>query len=301
MKVHKAISEIEKVFLGKKHIVEYSLACFFAKGHLLLEDIPGVGKTTLALSIAKVLGLEFRRVQFTSDLMPSDITGSSIYNRQKGEFIFKKGPIFTNVFLADEINRASPKTQSALLEAMAEKQVTADGVTYRLPEPFFVIATQNPVEQYGTFPLPESQKDRFTIKLSIGYPERDIEREILKGEDPLKRVKVMNPVIEKEHLAKLLNEVENCYISGEVIEYILDIVKYSREHPSIITGVSTRGARHLLNVSKALAYIRNRDFVIPDDVRELAKFALSHRIVVREGENAEVIMEDIINSVKAPA
>jgi len=189
MNIERAIEEIEHFFIGKRHIVELSLACLLSRGHLLLEDIPGVGKTTLALALANVFGLEFRRMQFTSDLMPSDITGSFIFDRSKNSFVFKRGPIFTNVFLADEINRAPPKTQSALLEAMAERQVTADGYTFPLPSPFFVIATQNPVEQYGTFPLPESQKDRFSVRLKIGYPERDTEKNILKGEDPLQKVK----------------------------------------------------------------------------------------------------------------
>ena len=300
MIIEKAIEEIGRIFLGKKHIIEYSLACLISRGHLLLEDIPGVGKTTLALSIAKTLGLEFKRVQFTSDLMPSDITGSSVYEKNKGDFIFKRGPIFTNVFLADEINRSSPKTQSALLEAMAERQVTADGVTYKLPEPFFVIATQNPLEQFGTFPLPESQKDRFTMRLHIGYPERLIEKEILKGEDPLKKVKTINPILSREDILLIIEKAEKCYISEEIIDYILDIVQLSREHPSVLTGISTRGARHLLNVAKALAYIRGRDFVIPDDVKELSIAVLSHRIIVKEEVSAEEVIKDIISSVKMP-
>ncbi len=300
MDVNKAIEEIEKVFLGKRKIIEYALACFLAKGHLLLEDIPGVGKTTLALSIAKVLGLDFKRIQFTSDLMPSDITGSFIFDKNKGDFVFKRGPIFTNLLLADEINRASPKTQSALLEAMAERQVTVEGYTYDLPHPFFVIATQNPVEQFGTFPLPESQKDRFTLKLNIGYPQRDIEKEILKGEDPLRKVKELKTIFNKDSLTELIESVRKCYVSDEVIDYILDIVTASRENNMIITGISTRGAIQLLNVSKALAFIRGRDFVIPDDIKELSVYALSHRIVVKEGINPESLIEELVNNVNVP-
>ncbi len=300
MNVKRAIEEIEHFFIGKRHIVELALACLVSRGHLLLEDIPGVGKTTLALAVAKVFGLEFKRMQFTSDLMPSDITGSFIFDQSRGEFVFKKGPIFTNVFLADEINRAPPKTQSALLEAMAEKQVTADGNTFPLPSPFFVVATQNPVEQYGTFPLPESQKDRFSIRLRIGYPERETEKEILKGEDPLQRVKAMKPVLRKEDLENLQKRADSCYVSDDVIDYVLDIIQRTREHPSILTGVSTRGAMQLLKVSRAMALLRGRDFVIPDDVRDVAPFVLSHRIIPREEADGESVIREIVEEIKIP-
>ncbi len=300
MDVKRAIEEIEHFFIGKRHVVELALACLISRGHLLLEDIPGVGKTTLALAVAKVFGLEFKRMQFTSDLMPSDITGSFIFDQSKGEFVFKKGPIFTNVFLADEINRAPPKTQSALLEAMAEKQVTADGNTFPLPSPFFVVATQNPVEQYGTFPLPESQKDRFSVRLRIGYPERETEKEILKGDDPLQGVKAMKPVLRKEDLEDLQKKADNCYVSDDVIDYVLDIVQRTREHPSILTGVSTRGAMQLLRVSRAMALLRGRDFVIPDDVRDVAPFVLGHRIVPREEADGESVLREIVDEIKIP-
>ncbi len=300
MDVKRAIEEIEHFFIGKRHVVELALACLISRGHLLLEDIPGVGKTTLALAVAKVFGLEFKRMQFTSDLMPSDITGSFIFDQSKSQFVFKKGPIFTNVFLADEINRAPPKTQSALLEAMAEKQVTADGNTFPLPFPFFVVATQNPVEQYGTFPLPESQKDRFSVILKIGYLGRETEKEILRGEDPLQRVKAMKPVLKKEDLEYLQRRADNCYVSDDVIDYVLDIVQRTREHPSILTGVSTRGAMQLLRVSRAMALLRGRDFVIPDDVKDVAPFVLSHRIVPREETDGEAVLKEIVEEIKIP-
>jgi MoxR-like ATPases len=235
---------------GKEKAIELTLICLFSKGHLLIEDLPGLGKTTLAIGIAKTLGLNYGRVQATSDLLPSDIIGVSIYNKNTNEFEFKPGPIFNNIILVDEINRATPKTQSALLEAMGEKQVTVDGKTYKLPQPFFVIATQNPVEQYGTFPLPESQLDRFLMKISIGYPSREAEKEIIKGGSKREELYKIQPFITKEEIIKIQEEIKNVYVSDKIADYILDIVWATRESKYLESGLSTRGTLAIVNTAK---------------------------------------------------
>ncbi|RMH07647.1 MAG: MoxR family ATPase, partial [Aquificota bacterium] len=252
------VSEIKKVIKGKDDVISYALVCLLSGGHLLLEDVPGVGKTTLALALSRVLGLSFSRVQFTSDLLPSDILGVSVYDQSKKAFVFKQGPIFSNIFLADEINRATPKTQSALLEAMAEGKVSVDGVTYELPKPFFVIATQNPIEQHGTFPLPESQLDRFSMRLSLGYPDFDTEVQILRGENPLESVERLKPVVKINDITATMHSIKRVYVSQEVAQVCVSIAQRTRNHPSILLGVSTRGLVHLVSCAKALAYFRGR-------------------------------------------
>ncbi len=294
------MDEVSKVVRGKEEVVLRAVTCLLAGGHLLVEDIPGVGKTTLALALARAMDLSFSRIQFTSDLLPSDITGSSVFDQARKEFVFKEGPIFHNVVLADEINRATPKTQSALLEAMAERQVTVDGNTYRLPEPFFVIATQNPVEHYGTYPLPESQMDRFMMRISVGYPDRETEKDIVMGINPLEKVGAVRKVTTKEEILESISKVKDVYLSPEVAEFIVSIVRATREDPRILLGVSPRGAIHLAQCSRALAFVKGRDFVVPEDVIETAPHVLSHRIITREGAENEGVVKEILQKVEVP-
>ncbi len=298
MKVGEVIQEVSKALRGKEEVIEKALLCLLAEGHLLIEDVPGVGKTTLALSLSKVLDLSFARIQFTTDLMPSDITGTSIFDQRKKDFVFKEGPIFNNVVLADEINRATPKTQSALLEAMAEKQVTVDGVTYPLPRPFFVIATQNPMDHYGTFPLPESQLDRFTMRISVGYPSPEVEVSMVSGTSPIELVQNLRVVLSKKDLLGILEEVKRVFIGEDVAKVVVDLVRFTREDPRVILGVSPRGSIHLATVSKAKAYLRERDFVVPEDVLEVAPYVLSHRMIVREGSSGEEVIKDAVKTLK---
>ena len=292
--------EVSKVLKGKENEVEKAVVCLLSGGHLLIEDVPGTGKTTLALALSRVLGLSFSRIQFTSDLLPSDITGVNVFNPKTREFEFKKGPIFSNVVLADEINRATPKTQSALLEAMGEKQVSVDGVTYKLPEPFFVIATQNPIEQYGTYPLPEAQLDRFSMKISLGYPSPEYEKEIVQGINPQERINSIEVLYSAEEVLRAMEEVKKVFLSPEVAEYIVEIANNLRNHPQVILGPSTRSLVHLANASRALAYVRERDFVVPEDVIELLPFVMSHRLITREDVKPEEVLKEVINSVEIP-
>ncbi|WP_299228178.1 MoxR family ATPase [Sulfurihydrogenibium sp.] len=287
---------------GKEKAIELTLICLFSKGHLLIEDLPGLGKTTLAIGIAKTLGLDYGRVQATSDLLPSDIIGVSIYNKNTNEFEFKPGPIFNNIILVDEINRATPKTQSALLEAMGEKQVTVDGKTYKLPQPFFVIATQNPVEQYGTFPLPESQLDRFLMKISIGYPSRVAEKEIIKGGSKREELYKIQPFISKEEIIKIQEEIKNVYVSDKIADYILDIVWATRESKYLESGLSTRGTLAIVSTAKTNAYMEGRDFVIPEDIKKLYKYVIPHRVIFKpeyESQKEEII-KTIVESIPTP-
>jgi len=300
MNIKRVISEVSKIVRGKEEIIAQALTCFLAQGHLLIEDIPGVGKTTLALSLAKVMDLSFSRIQFTSDLLPSDITGTSVFDRSRGEFVFREGPVFRNVVLADEINRATPKTQSALLEAMAERQVTVDGNTYPLPQPFFVIATQNPLEHYGTYPLPESQMDRFMMRLSLGYPDPEVEREIVMGMNPLDRVSTLKRIASAQEILEAIREVRGVYISPEVADFIIAIAVQTRRDPAVLLGVSTRGVIHLAQCARATAYIKGRDFVVPEDVIEIAPCVLSHRLLVREGADRESVVRDILQRIEVP-
>lgn len=287
---------------GKVKALKLSVIALLADGHLLIEDLPGVGKTTLALALARCFGLDFARIQATSDLLPSDITGVSIYNKTTGEFEFRPGPIFKNIVLVDEINRATPKTQSALLEAMGEKQVTVEGKTYKLPQPFFVIATQNPIELYGTFPLPEAQLDRFIMKISIGYPPRSAEKEILRGGSKREELHNINPFLSKDDILFIQNQVKEIYISDKITEYILDIVSATRKSKYLYAGLSTRGALAIVATAKANAYLNKRDYVIPEDIRELAEFVITHRVIFKEeyeGSKREII-RSLVESIKTP-
>jgi len=300
MDIKAVVDEVSRVVKGKEEVILKALTCFLSGGHLLIEDVPGVGKTVLVLSLAKAMDLSFARIQFTSDLLPSDITGNSIFDQSKRDFVFKEGPIFNHIVLADEINRATPKTQSALLEAMAEGHVTIDGNTYHLPEPFFVVATQNPVEHYGTYPLPESQLDRFAMKIAVGYPPQEVEKEILMGANPLTLIEEVRKVASVRDIMRAREEVKKVYISPEVADMIMDIVSRTRNDPNIVLGVSTRGALHFAQCARALAYIRERDFVVPEDVLEVALPSLSHRIITREESGGEEVIKSILSEVKVP-
>jgi MoxR-like ATPase len=291
------IREVERVVVGKREVVEDAVVGLLCAGHLLLEDIPGVGKTTLAKSLARGIGSQFRRVQFTPDLLPTDITGSSVFNQRTAEFEFRPGPIFANVVLADEINRATPKTQSALLEAMEEFQVTLDGDTRPLPAPFFVIATQNSVEMTGTYPLPEAQLDRFFLRLSIGYPSRASEAAILSGHqatDPLDKVQA---VATPSEIVALQAAVRQVYVHESLVEYIVDVVRATRESPLLTMGSSPRGSLHLMRASQARAALHGAEFVRPDDVKAMASAVLGHRVIPR----AEVRMRSVGQGLAAIA
>ena len=290
---------------GKEAALRLSLISFFSRGHLLIEDLPGLGKTTLAIGIARALGLSFGRIQCTSDLLPTDITGLSIYNKTAGEFEFHHGPIFNNIVLCDEINRATPKTQSALLEAMGEQQVTIEGKTYKLPDIFCVIATQNPVEQYGTFPLPESQLDRFMMKINIGYPSHHAEKEILKIGSTREELHSVEPVMDPDEVTKTQDDIENnIFVSDKVLDYALAIIHASRRNALLTAGLSTRGALTLINTAKTNAYFRGRDFVIPEDIKELAEFTIPHRVLFKEeyeNINKREIIKSFIEEIPTPA
>jgi len=282
---------------GKVRAVRLSVIALLSGGHILLEDIPGLGKTTLALALSGGLGLSFGRVQCTSDLLPSDITGISIFNREENRFRFMKGPIFNNIVLADEINRAMPRTQSAMLEAMEEHRVTVDGVTYPLAEPFLVIATQNPVDQAGTYPLPDSQMDRFIIRSGIGYPPDDIEKEIFRHGSIRDDLRNISPLLSAEDILEARQAVkEGVYISEKVTEYIFAIVAKTRSHPLIVTGISTRGGINLVEAAKANAYLEGREYVAPGDVQAIAAPVGSHRLICRQ-ENKNLNKEEILDSI----
>jgi MoxR-like ATPase len=271
-------NRLNEVVLGKESIVRLSLACLLARGHLLIEDHPGVGKTTLAHSLARVLGLDFNRVQFTSDMLPADVTGVSIFDAEQHAFRFHPGPIFNSVVLADEINRASPKAQSALLEAMEERQVSVDGRTHPLPDPFFVIATQNPHEQAGTFPLPESQLDRFMMTLSMGYPSRESEQALLQGGDRNRILAGMEPVLDAAGVLELQRAVDEIHTSDALTGYVLDLLERSRESDFIETGLSPRAGLAVIRSARAYAMLNGRDSVLPEDVKSVAGAVIGHRI-----------------------
>jgi len=304
-KIDFIIKSLSNYLQGKDVPLRLSLVSFFSRGHLLIEDLPGLGKTTLAIGIARSLGLTFGRIQCTSDLLPTDITGLSIYNKSTGEFVFHPGPIFNNIVLCDEINRATPKTQSALLEAMGEKQVTIEGKTYKLPRLFSVIATQNPVEQFGTFPLPESQLDRFMMKISIGYPSRDAEKEILKLGSKREELYTIEPVMNKEEVVRIHADIEaNVYVSDKILDYTLTIIEATRKNGYLTAGLSTRGALTLISTAKANAYFRGRDFVIPEDIKELSGYTIPHRVLFKEEYETldkKEIIQSLIEAIPTPA
>ena len=275
------IDRISEVIVGKRDVLLLVLTAVLARGHVLFEDLPGLAKTLIARSFAQVLGMDFRRIQFTPDLLPSDITGSHIFDRNRSEFVLAPGPIFAHVILADEINRATPKTQSALLEAMQEAQVSIGGETRPLPDPFLVIATQNPIEYEGTFPLPEAQLDRFLIRLAVGYPEEAEEIEILQRRIGRKSDEIsLTPVCGTEDLLKMQSAVEDVHVSRDVERYVVDIVRRTRHHASLYVGASPRGSLALIKLARARAAIDGRDFVIPDDIKELAIAGLAHRLLL---------------------
>jgi MoxR-like ATPase len=289
---------------GKGRAIRLCLMALLTGGHILLEDIPGLGKTTMALAFASALGLSFGRVQCTSDLLPSDITGLSIYDRVEGRFTFVKGPIFNNIVLIDEINRAMPKTQSALLEAMEERRVTVEGVTYPLPDPFLVLATQNPVEQVGTYPLPESQLDRFIMKSGIGYPPEDVEKGILRHGSIREEILHIPALVSHDDILEAIRTVRSSvYLGEKVTEYVYAIIKATRNHPLILTGISTRGGIGLVDAAKAAAFLRGRAFVAPEDVKEVAQVVCPHRLIIRpeqEGVDKEQILNAILKEIPIP-
>jgi len=276
--VARVIEAAGRIILGKEAQVRLSLACLMARGHLLIEDLPGVGKTTLAHVLARSLGLHFQRIQFTSDMLPADIIGVSIYERESGAFKFHPGPIFAQVILADEVNRATPKTQSALLEAMEEHQVTAEGETRKLPEPFFVIATQNPSEQVGTFPLPESQLDRFLMRIELGYPDRDAERALLSGADRRDLLAGLDPCLAPGELVEVQEDVQHVYVAPALLDYVQAIVEHTRRSPEFAAGLSPRAALALVHSARAWALIEGRDKVIPEDVQAVLPGVAAHRL-----------------------
>jgi MoxR-like ATPase len=296
---------VGRVIVGKSEAIELLLVALFCQGHVLLEDVPGIGKTTLAKTLARSLGCSFRRIQFTPDLLPSDITGVSVFNQQTELFEYRPGPVMSQVVLADEINRAGPRTQSALLEAMQERQVTVDGVSRPLPVPFMVLATQNPIELEGTFPLPEAQIDRFLMRVGLGYPEYDEEREILRRfrqDDPLEQVQA---VLEVDDIRRGIALCRQVFVHAAVEDYILDLTRASRLGEAISLGVSPRGSLALYHTSQALAAIRGRDYVIPDDVKHLAMPVLAHRLILSpdarlRGRSPEEVLSDLVDQVPVP-
>jgi MoxR-like ATPase len=299
------IENVEKVIVGKRQVIEYFLACILANGHILFEDIPGVGKTMLCRAMAISLGMSFKRIQFTPDLLPSDITGVSVFNQKTQEFEFKPGPVFANLILADEINRATPRTQSSLLECMEERQVTVEGFSIKLPRPFIVMATQNPIEYEGVFPLPEAQLDRFLMKLSIGYPSYEDEFEIIKIQKFKHPIESLQPVASLEDVISLQEKIKEVYIDETIIQYILDIVTATRKHSDIVVGASPRASLAMYRSSQTLAYIRGRDYVLPDDIKEVAPLVLSHRIILKSesylrGYTQKGVISTILMSVEVP-
>jgi len=276
--INKAIDVVGEILLGKEQQVKLAITCFLAKGHLLIEDLPGMGKTTLAQCLARVMGLDYERIQFTSDLLPADILGVSIFDREASQFRFLSGPVFTQVLLADEINRTTPKTQSALLEAMEERQVTIEGETRPLPDPFFVIATQNPLTQAGTYPLPESQLDRFLMRISLGYPNRASEQQLLKGVDPRVKMKKVGTVIDHEQLVELQEQVNYVKATDQLLDYLQRLVDFTRYDESFSYGLSPRGAMSWLRAAKAWALVEGREHLLPDDLQTVLPSVVGHRV-----------------------
>ncbi len=298
--LNKAITDIGQVILGKENQIKLALSCLLARGHCLIEDQPGVGKTTLAHTMAQVMGLMFHRIQFTSDLLPADVLGVSVFNREQSTFEFHPGPIFSQFILADEINRATPKTQSALLEAMEEHQVTVEGETRELPEPFFVIATQNPTHQVGTYPLPESQLDRFLMRIDLGYPDKNAERQLLEGEDRRTIIKSLKPVFTREQLFNTQQLASSLHVSPAILDYIQAILEFTRHSSAFEFGLSPRGGLALLNAAKAYALIEGQKYVLPEHVQTILPAVANHRLPVhldtstkQQKSAAQHIMESI--------
>ena len=303
--IERIAENVEKVIIGKRSAIELILIALLCEGHVLIEDVPGIGKTTLAKAIARSLGCSFRRIQFTPDLLPSDVTGISFFNQKQSEFEFRPGPIIAQIVLADEINRATPRTQSALLEAMEERQITVDGETRALPRPFVVLATQNPIELEGTFPLPEAQIDRFLLQIKLGYPSAAEESQMVQRFEQQSPLDALEPVMTDTELRGLSVEVHKVRVEESVRNYIVGIVRATREHPAVELGASPRGSLALHRTSQALAAIRGRDFVIPDDIKYMAPFVLTHRVMISpqtrlRGRTASEILREVVGSVPVP-
>jgi MoxR-like ATPase len=299
---------LRSIIRGQDHIVRLALVSLFARGHLLIEGVPGVGKTTLAHTIARALNVDFQRVQFTADMLPSDVLGISMFSAAEQKFEFKRGPVFTNILLADEINRTTPKTQSALLEAMNENQVTMDRDSYPLPQPFLVIATQNPIEHHGTYPLPESQMDRFLMRLHMGYPAPESERQILRAEAGAARLDDVQPILAGDEVVAIQDEVTRVRVDDSLVEYALNIVNRTRESTYLSLGVSPRGSLMLYRAAQSMAYVDGREFTTPEDFKALAVPVFAHRVVVngrysstaKKSEQAEQILREIVEGVAVP-
>jgi len=304
-RIQRIFDNVGQVIVGKHDVAELAMVALLAEGHLLIEDVPGIGKTTLAKAIARSIGCSFSRIQFTPDLLPSDVTGISYFNQKSQEFEFRPGPILSQVVLADEINRATPRTQSALLEAMQERQVTVEGHTRHLPPPFIVLATQNPIELEGTFPLPEAQIDRFLMRIRIGYPSEEEENDLLlryEQEDPLEH---LQPVVTAEEVVTMQREIRSVRVEESVREYLVQVVRATREHPSVSLGVSPRGTLALYRAAQALAVLRGREYVLPDDVKTLTPHVLTHRILISpqtrlRGRTPEEIVAEIVDQIPVP-
>jgi MoxR-like ATPase len=299
------VDNVEKVIVGKRDTVELTAICLMCQGHLLIEDVPGVGKTMLAKALSKSIGGVFKRIQFTPDMLPSDVTGTSIYNQKTGEFEFRAGPIMAQIVLADEINRATPKTQAALLEAMEEKQITVDGVTRELHSPFLVLATQNPIEYEGTFPLPEAQLDRFLMRIALGYPSQQQQINILDAQQFKHPIESLSQITNAEELVSVQEQLKHVHAAPLIKQYVVQIVDATRSHPDVYLGASPRGALTLYRTSQARAALQGRDYVIPDDVKALVNAALSHRIIISpsariKGVNTADVLEEILNKTPVP-
>lgn len=305
LNAQRVVAEIEKVIVGKTETIRRAVMTMLCDGHLLIEDIPGVGKTTLAKALARTIGGEFRRIQFTPDLLPADVTGSSVFNQKEAQFEFRPGPIFGNVVLVDEINRATPKTQSALLEAMEERQVTTDGETRVLPKPFFVIATQNTIEMTGTYPLPEAQLDRFFSRISLGYPDKGAEVSILDRQQIAHPIESVSQILEPEQVVEMQAAVREVFVHDSVKEYIVEIIRATRESNQLIAGSSPRGSLFLMRAAQAYAAMDGSDFVRPDDVKAVGVPVLAHRVIPRaevrsRGAGGDQVIERILDAVPAP-
>src|SRR4030043_2165949 len=294
---------IESVIKGKRSAVKMAVVTLLGRGHLLLEDIPGVGKTTLAFTLAKATNCSFQRIQFTSDLLPTDIIGVSIYNPDSREFEFRQGPLFANIVLADEINRTNPKTQSALLEAMNERRVSVDRKTHTLPEPFMVIATQNPIEYHGTFPLPESQLYRFMMHIKLGYPAAEYEKQVVLEQPSFEIIEAMEPVISVAEIIRMQKEVDKVKVDDSLLDYLMSIIIETRRNDKVRLGVSPRGGQFLLKVAKATAYHEGRDYIVPEDIKETAPLVLGHRIILKTRTyitDAEKVIDEILDKIRVP-
>jgi MoxR-like ATPase len=305
-KIAALLGNIETVIVGKREAVKHTLVGLLARGHVLIEDVPGVGKTTLARALARSIDCEFRRIQFTPDLLPSDVVGVSIFEQKESRFKFHAGPLFANVILADEINRTTPRTQSALLEAMNDFQVSVDGVTHKLPDPFIVLATQNPIEYAGTYALPEAQLDRFLLRVSIGYPDRDSERQVLKGQRAAHPLDQLKPVVTAAEVRMLQEHARQVLVKDEIVDYILEIATRTREHKGLLLGVSTRGCQMLEAAARARAMIEGRNFCTPDDIKRLAPLVLAHRLIEKgrdagaSRKDGDTILSEILDEVPVP-